>query len=161
MSEKRIQQIIRQFNMQPHPEGGYFSEEYRSDSELVSPVNQLARAAVTHIYFLLTQGQVSRWHKVLHDEIWNVYEGDPLRILTLSGKSITSRVIGELNTKHRSDFFEVIRGGDYQAAETTGQYTFLGCTVAPGFEFKDFSYIEDNKTKELVINLGEDYARFL
>ncbi|WP_395338185.1 cupin domain-containing protein [Ningiella sp. W23] len=161
----RIQALIGLFNLQPHPEGGYYSEEYRSEEQVASYVDSEKRASVSHIYFLLARGQVSRWHKVLHDEIWNVYEGDPLRILTLSTKDNSNRladdIIGKQNTQGREDYFKVITGGDYQAAESTGAYTFVGCSVAPGFEFRDFSYIEDEATRAIVKDYKKDYQKFL
>ncbi len=165
--EQRIKQLKQDYNLQAHPEGGFYSEQYRADTEVNSPVDNDARASLSHIYFLLIKGQVSRWHKVLHDEIWNVYEGDPLRILTLSDEEIDDDCIGQqtqatnLGKAKPHHFFKVVKGGDYQAAESTGEYTFVGCSVAPAFEFRDFSYIEDSPTQELVKSKGADYEKFL
>lgn len=160
MSQARIEQLIQTYNLQPHREGGYYCERYRSDSKLASPVDAKQRASVSHIYFLLVKGQVSRWHKVLHDEIWNMYEGAPLRILSLKKQIITDEIIGRSDNSSGQDFFKVIKGGDYQAAESTGDFSFLGCTVAPGFEFRDFSFIQDQHTKDMVVQQGHDYAKF-
>ncbi len=71
-----IENLIIKYNLQKHPEGGYFAEIYRSDSIVDSPVNGEKRNALTDIYYLLEKGEVSRFHKVIHDEIWNFYEGD-------------------------------------------------------------------------------------
>jgi predicted cupin superfamily sugar epimerase len=161
MSQQRIAQLKKQFNLIAHPEGGFFSEEYRSEMNVLSPVVNQPRPSITHIYFLLEHSQVSRWHRVMHDEIWNLYEGDPLRIISLADGQVDDKVIGELNNVMRSEFFKLIKGGEYQAAETTGQYSFMGCTVAPGFDFKDFSYVEDQATRDEILNLGGDYAKFL
>jgi len=162
MSKQRIEALIKHFTLIQHPEGGYYSEQYRSKTNLVSPVNSLPRASLSHIYFLLTKDQFSRWHKVLHDEIWNVYEGSPLRILSFNGKNIVDEVIGANNPGDSPrDFFKVIKGGDYQAAQSAGEYTFVGCSVAPGFEFSDFSYMEDVETKEYIESSARDYAKFL
>jgi len=186
MSLQRIAQIKHALNMQPHPEGGYYCERYRAASEIQSPVHNKLRSTLTHIYFLLTEGDISRWHKVVHDEIWNVYEGDPLRILTLNDNGIEDIIIGDtivgnltigninndnisndginIDKNERSvnrDYYKLILGGDFQAAETTGLYTLLGCTVAPGFDFEDFSYIEDASVKDFVIAQGKDYHRFI
>lgn len=166
---QRLTQLKRDFNLQPHPEGGFYSEQYRASTTVCSPVDGDTRGSLSHIYFLLTKGQVSRWHKVLHDEIWNVYEGDPLRILSLSNEKIEDECIGQHNppltsgseNKQPTHFFKVVKGGDYQAAESTGEYTFVGCSVAPAFEFRDFSYIEDSPTQALVKSKGGDYAKFL
>lgn len=178
MSLQRIEQIKHVLNMQPHPEGGYYCEQYRAASEIQSPVHSKLRSTLTHIYFLLTESDISRWHKVVHDEIWNVYEGDPLRILRLNDKGIEDSIIGDNigdsigdsigdNSKGKKehsigrDYYKLIPGGDFQAAETTGLYTLLGCTVAPGFDFEDFSYIEDTRIKDFVIAQGKDYHRFI
>ena len=161
LPHQRIEQIKKVLNMQPHPEGGFYCEQYRSSDLTPSPKNKKLRPSLSHIYFLLTENDISRWHKVVHDEIWNVYEGDPLRILTLHDKGIDDNLIGDIGRNVNSDYFKIIPGGDYQAAETTGTYTLLGCTVAPGFDFEDFSYIEKQSIKDLVISKGKDYAKFL
>ena len=163
MSLHRIEQIKEKLHMKPHPEGGFYSEQYRSDATAVSPINSNSRSTLTHIYFLLTENDLSRWHKVVHDEIWNVYEGDPLRILTLDESALTIKdsTIGDIGKDVTNDYFKVIKGGDFQAAESMGLYTLLGCTVAPGFEFEDFSYIEEEPLKNFVNSQGKDYHKFL
>ena len=72
--------LIDKLQLEPHPEGGYYRRVFESDKQVRSPVHQLPRPAMTHIYFLLLEGQVSRFHRVLHDEIWNHYAGAPLRL---------------------------------------------------------------------------------
>jgi predicted cupin superfamily sugar epimerase len=166
MSLHRIEQIKQAFSMKPHPEGGFYSEQYRANTQVSSPLNGKKRPTMTHIYFLLTQNDISRWHRVVHDEIWNVYEGDPLRILTLKenntdGYAIDDCIIGDIGRTVGSEYYKLIEGGDYQAAETTGLYTLVGCTVAPGFEFEDFSYIECQPLKHFVASIGKDYTKFL
>lgn len=132
-----IQQIINQYQLQPHPEGGYYREVYRSEQKVSSEFTTEKRNAVTHIYFLLEKGQFSRFHRVWHDEIWNFYEGAPLKLIEFDGNNSKEVVIGT------DDYFSVIKGGVFQAAETTGEYTLVGCSVAPGFDFKDFSFLTD------------------
>lgn len=163
-SFKRIEQLKQVFDLKPHPEGGFYSEQYRSSDVIVSPHNQKQRSTLTHIYFMLTENDFSRWHKVLHDEIWHVYEGDPLRILSFDeaqNKPIEDEVIGVMNPQNNTHHFKVIEGGQFQAAETTGLYTLVGCCVAPGFDFEDFSYIEGEVTKRWVKEQKNDYARFI
>ncbi|MFT4653062.1 MAG: putative cupin superfamily sugar epimerase [Patiriisocius sp.] len=169
MTIKRIEQIKQAFNMQPHPEGGFYSEQYRSKDIIKSPKNAQDRDALSHIYFLLTISDISRWHKVIHDEIWHVYEGDPLRILSFDDRSgndtknaiVFDETIGKIGSEITTHYYKVIQGGQFQAAQSTGQYTLLGCCVAPGFVFDDFSYIENEPTKKWVIEQGKDYAKFL
>jgi predicted cupin superfamily sugar epimerase len=73
-----MQDLIDKYTLVPHPEGGYYAVVYESEQSVKSPIVNKVRKAVTHIYFLLLKGQVSLFHKVAHDEIWNFYEGDPL-----------------------------------------------------------------------------------
>ncbi len=165
MRKNRVQFLKSTFNLLPHPEGGYYSEIYRSTDVIISPQNKSPRNTLTHIYFLLSQGDISRWHRVVHDEIWHVYEGDPLRILSFDADKpkapIQEDIIGDNSSENISAFHKVIKGRHYQAACSTGSYTFLGCTVAPGFSFEDFNYIETTELKSWVRNQGLDYAKFL
>ena len=75
--------LVNKLGLEPHPEGGYYRQIYRSATQVSSPKHGLPRPAVTHIYFLLLKGQVSRFHRVLHDEIWNHYDGAPLTLYQL------------------------------------------------------------------------------
>ncbi len=153
-----MQQLIGRYNLQPHPEGGYYREVYRSRQTVVSPVVDAERQAVTHIYFLLTKGQVSRFHRVRHDEIWNFYEGAPLRLVTSDGVTVQEQLLGPGYTAYAG----IVEGGLFQAAETTGDYSLVGCSVAPGFNFADFSFLAD--VPELLQRLEQNapaYRRFL
>ncbi|WP_100643576.1 cupin domain-containing protein [Alteromonas facilis] len=140
-----MQQLITSLNLKPHPEGGYFSEVFRSEHQVCSPQNGKSRNAMTHIYFLLLAGQKSRFHCVAHDEVWNFYAGAPLRLhhirnnqpLTES-QSVACDTIEIGNSPH---FAHVINAGHWQAAESTGEYSLVGCSVAPGFDFEDFRFM--------------------
>lgn len=118
---------------------------YRSDTTVLSPVSGATRDCVTDIYFLLTAGQISRFHRVLHDEIWHFYEGDPLELIELD--PALSRVTKTLLKNEGIPRYQhCVRGGNWQAAATTGQYSLVGCTVAPGFDFADFAFMSENET---------------
>ena len=149
-----MQDLIKQYHLIPHPEGGYYREIYRSEQVLCSPAAGKKRNALTHIYFLLAAGQVSRFHKVVHDEVWNFYAGDPLKLIQYNGKDVTETIIGVAG----GDFVMVVKGGIFQAAETTGVYSLVGCTVAPGFEFEDFSFLGDDPA--LKLKLIENYPAY-
>lgn len=136
----KISELISKYNLEKHPEGGYFSETYRSEQVVSSPVNSQERAAVTDIYFLLPQGEVSRFHKVLHDELWHFYEGAPLQLVKYNGHDVSEQVIGP---DAQGGYKVIVEGGVYQAAVSLGEYTLVGCTVAPGFDFADFSFLAD------------------
>jgi len=141
-----MKDLIKKYGLAPHPEGGYFREIYRSDICLESPATKTMRNAATHIYFLLAKGQVSRFHRVIHDELWHFYQGAPLRLIQYDGSKIKEEVIGP-----EAAYMSVVPGNVWQAAESAGEYSLVGCTVAPGFDFEDFSFLSD---------APEDLARF-
>jgi len=149
-----MQDLIDQYNLIPHPEGGYYREVYRSEQTLLSPAAGKKRSALTHIYFLLAAGQISRFHKVVHDEVWNFYAGDALKLIRYNGADVTEAIIGGMG----GDFVAVVNGGIFQAAETTGAYSLVGCSVAPGFDFEDFSFLSDNPV--LKLKLIENYPAY-
>jgi len=153
-----VQKLIDRYNLIPHPEGGYYREVYRSEQILYSDVAGKNRNALTHIYFLLAFGQISKFHKVIHDEVWNFYAGDPLKLIQYNGKDVTEAFIGIAG----GDFVTVVKGGVLQAAETTGAYSLVGCTVAPGFEFEDFTFLGDDPEIKLeLIKNYPDYQRLV
>lgn len=153
-----MQHLIDRFDLIPHPEGGYYREVYRSRQTVSSSVVDADRQALTHIYFLLTKGRISRFHRVRHDEIWNFYEGAPLRLVTYNEMTVQEQLLGPGSTAYAG----IVEGGLFQAAETTGDYSLMGCSVAPGFDFADFSFLAD--VPELVQRLEQNapaYQRFL
>ena len=134
-----MENMIKKYDLAPHPEGGYFKEFYRAGQLIQSDLAPGTRNAVTHIYFLLKKGQISRFHRVVHDEIWNFYEGDPIRLIQFDTKGIKEETIGP----GRKEYVTIVPGNTWQAAATTGEYSLMGCTVAPGFDFADFSFLRD------------------
>ena len=138
----RAAELIAALDLVPHPEGGYFSEVYRSEA-LVRPLDDRPeRRALTTIYFLLTAGDVSRWHRVASDEVWHFYEGDPLELWSADRGFVEAarHWLGPAAKDTRP--VHVVHAGDWQAARTSGAYTLVGCTVGPGFDFADFVMIE-------------------
>lgn len=153
-----MQKLVEKYKLIPHPEGGFYREVFRSGMMVTSPAAGAKRAATTHIYYLLTRGDVSRFHRVLHDEIWNFYEGAPLRLIKYDGKDIREERISQSG----DGFVCVMEAGIFQAAETTGEYSLIGCTVAPGFDFKDFSFLsDDGAASERFRTRHPDYVRFI
>ena len=124
--------IIARLDLKPHPEGGHYRETFRDES-----VDADGRSRSTAIYFLLARGERSHWHRVDAVEIWHYYAGDALtlRIADESGERSVALgadlAAGEIPQA-------VVPAYAGQAAESDGDWTLVGCTVAPGFEFAKF-----------------------
>jgi len=149
--------LVKKHGLVPHPEGGFYKQIYRANAHVSSPYHGQPRPAVTHIYFLLLKGQVSRFHRVLHDEIWNHYEGAPLRLFQLHQQQLWEQRIGGKEDEYAC----VVEAGRYQAAESMGDYSLVGCSVAPGFDFADFSFIEEPSMKHWIEVSHPDMYRFV
>ena len=152
---KSLEEVIQQLDLQPHPEGGYFKEVYRSAGvvgpESLSASYQGERNYCTSIYFLLTSQNFSAFHRIRQDEIWHFYRGAPISLHTLSPKGIHTEItIGnDLANGHQLQY--VVPGGYWLGAEVKEEnaYALVGCTVAPGFDFQDFELAERAKLVEL------------
>jgi predicted cupin superfamily sugar epimerase len=133
----RATELITQLQLERHPEGGYYREIFRS-ADLVTPADGRGpRAALTTIYFLLPAGTISRWHRVTSDEVWHLYEGGPLEVLSVDPQFSSL-------TRHRLEQHApvcTIAASHWQAARTLGDYALTGCTVGPGFDFEDFTIL--------------------
>ena len=149
--------LVNKLGLEPHPEGGYYRQIYRSAAEVCSPKHGLPRPAVTHIYFLLLKGQVSRFHKVLHDEIWNHYDRAPLTLFQLHQQQLHEKRIGG----PEDEMAAVVPGGHYQAATSTGDYSLVGCSLAPGFDFADFSFIDEPCLKQWIELAHPHLSKFI
>ena len=125
-------EVIASLELSRHPEGGWFRETWRD----AAPVGE--RAAGTAIYYLLTEGELSHWHRLDATEIWHFYVGDPLELaLSSDGASVRRLVLGtELDQKQLPQ--GVVPAGTWQSARSLGRWTLVGCTVAPAFEFGGF-----------------------
>lgn len=141
---KEIQFLVEKFNLEPHPEGGYFKETYRSAGTITNdslPKNYKGeRNYSTCIYFLLTSETFSAFHKIKQDEIWHFYAGSPLKLFMISDQGdYLEQIIGnDFKSGQLSQY--VVPGGYWFAAKTiaSNSYSFVGCTVSPGFDFEDF-----------------------
>lgn len=128
MTMGKAEELIAQLGLQPHPEGGWYRQVYKSAERVTRQADGADRSALTTIYFLLVEGTSSAWHRVDSDEVWHFYEGDPLELSTKT----ESVVLDATNRVH------VIPAREWQSARPLGKYTLVGCTVGPGFEFEDF-----------------------
>ncbi len=127
-------QLIEELGLQPHPEGGHFCETFRDDAP-----DGTERAQSTAIYYLLRAGERSHWHRVDATEIWHWYAGDPLRLSVATESTDAPRhtTLGP-NIPAGERPQGIVRKDEWQAAEPLGDWTLVGCTVAPGFDFAGF-----------------------
>lgn len=121
-----------------HPEGGRFKEVYRSRVSVAEGSRQ--RDALTHIYFSLNPDEVSRFHRVASDEVWNLYEGNG--VILFIWDSTTQQLEKVELSRTRRDYCYIVKAGLWQAAMPVDGKILAGCSVAPGFEFADFELID-------------------
>ncbi|MFK8061436.1 MAG: cupin domain-containing protein [Polaribacter sp.] len=137
-------EIISHFNLTEHPEGGYFKEVYRSEGKIASKdlgANFIgSRNYCTSIYFLLTSDKFSAFHKISQDEIWHFYTGNAIKLHLISPKGDYSFVMIGTNFKNGEIPQFTVPAHYYFAAEVLEKdsFAFVGCTVSPGFDFRDF-----------------------
>jgi predicted cupin superfamily sugar epimerase len=131
--------LIEMLALKPHPEGGHFRETFRDSGPLTVGLDgNRVRAQSTAIYFLLKAGEVSRWHRVDVPEVWHFYRGAPLELSIGKETYVLGADIDEAQVPQI-----VVPAGAWQAARSLGDYTLVGCTVAPGFEFEHFEMAPD------------------
>jgi len=134
--------IIKLLGLQPHPEGGHFCQTFR-DTHLVDD----KRPASTAIYFLLARGERSHWHRVDAAEGWHWYAGAPLRLTIVEHETVRTITLGpDLTAGQRPQ--AVVPSHTWQAAESLGDWTLIGATVAPGFEWAGFEMAPPDWTPE-------------
>lgn len=143
-----VEELVKHLGLSPHPEGGYYKETYRSGgiiSEAALPKEFGGdRNFATAIYFLIEKNNFSALHKIKSDETWHFYAGDALEVieinehgelkLTLVGNRITEGEVFQYTVKANTWFGSRVKKG--------GNYSLVGCTVAPGFDFSDFEMAE-------------------
>ncbi len=152
----RVAELIEKLELLPHPEGGYYREIFKSTASVTPEDARDRRPALTAIFFLLTAGEHSRWHRLRSDEIWHFHEGHPLELLTADAEleRIEVRTLGGEDTYASLD---VVPANHWQAARTTGAYSLVGCTVGPGFDFADFRLLAD--VPEQAARLAERFPK--
>ncbi len=142
--QERVQQLIQHYQMQPHPEGGFFLQTYKSSGSIPQSVLPEGfagpRPFSTAIYFLLEQGNFSAFHRIRSDECWHFYEGQTLLVHMLNPDgSLTTIRLGP-DIAHGELYQYVVPANCWFASEPAPgtSYSFVGCTVSPGFDFADF-----------------------
>jgi len=158
------EQLIHQLGLQPHPEGGYFRETYKSP--VILPESALpgctgGRSAGTAIYFLLRKGDKSRLHRLRFEEVWHFYLGGPLHLVVIShGGKVEQFTLGQ-DLEAGQELQHVVPAGHWFGAYPLPEspYSLVGCTVAPGFAFEDFGLGERNELTSYFPHLRELIAR--
>jgi uncharacterized protein len=156
MRSARAQALIEQLGLQPHPEGGWYREVFRSTLSVQPADERATRAAMTSIDFLLEAGQFSAWHRVQSDEAWHLLEGGPL-VLWLIDPALAAVKRIELGPHSRR---HVVPAMWWQAAEPTDSFAYVGATVGPGFDFADFAFGRDEPQLVEAVN-AQGLARLL
>jgi predicted cupin superfamily sugar epimerase len=130
--------IIARLGLQPHPEGGHYRETFRDPR-----FDANGRTLSTAIYFLLARGERSHWHRIDAVEIWHYYAGSALTLRIAGDDGQRSVRLGpELAAGEQPQ--AIVPPHTWQAAESTGDWTLVGCTVAPGFDFATFEMAPGN-----------------
>ncbi len=151
--------IARRLGLQPHPEGGWYRERFRSQRPVQPADDRPQRCALTTIDFLLGRGQFSAWHRVRSDEVWHLLEGGPLRLWTCvpaAGR------VQSVELQAGAERCHVVEADVWQAAEPLGDYALCGATVGPGFDFADFAFGRDDAVlQQALTQLAPDLQRLL
>ncbi|QWG15949.1 cupin domain-containing protein [Bradyrhizobium sediminis] len=125
-------EIIARLELKPHPEGGHYRETFRD-----TRVDADGRSASTAIYFLLARGERSHWHRIDAVETWHYYAGHALTLQIADNADWrTVRLGSDLAAGELPQV--VVPAQTWQSAESAGDWTLVGCTVAPGFDFAAF-----------------------
>jgi len=144
-----FEKYVDELGLQPHPEGGWYREVYRSnethpfgDGDFPS-----GRNICTAIYFMIAKGNFSAFHKIKSDETWHFYAGDPLEVVEIdTAGNLKKTLIG--NDIAKGNVFQyTVPAGAWFASRvySGGDFSLVGCTVAPGFDFRDFEMAEREK----------------
>jgi predicted cupin superfamily sugar epimerase len=148
---------IQRLQLQPHPEGGYYKEVFRSEQAVTRPSSNLIKQACTSIYYLLEGTDYSGFHRLTSDEIWYFHKGSALHIHVIDKRGIHESL--ELSDAEGGNLSVVIRAGLWFAAEIpSGKgFTLASCAVAPGFDFGEFEMAK----KDDLIKQYPGHARLL
>lgn len=144
--QSRKKELIKKLKLEPHPEGGYFAEVYRSDGVINNETGDFpdGRNFSTSIYYLLGSDDISKLHRIKSDELWHHYEGSSITIHIISsgGKYEKRRLGKDLEDDQLPQ--QTVPAGSWFGitVDDTDSYVLCSCTVAPGFDFQDFEMAE-------------------
>jgi len=139
-----VDTLVKELDLLPHPEGGYYKETYRSEGKItqtcLSSDFSGERNMATGIYFLIEKGNFSALHKIKSDETWHFYYGDALEVIEINEQGkLTITQIGS-NILQGDTFQYTVKANTWfgSRVNSNGQFSLVGCTVYPGFDFNDF-----------------------
>ena len=148
----RIDELVKELNLEKHPEGGFYAENYRSEHKTEDKNGVL----MTSIYFLLTSENVSNFHRIKNDELWFHHEGSSISIHTLENGMHKEYILGKA---HGSECrpYHLIKGNTIFGSSVleTDSYALVSCVVSPGFDFKDFELFSE---KQLITEFPNERA---
>lgn len=146
--ERTAQYFVEQYEMLPHPEGGWYKETYRASEAIPQAHLPLRfngdRSISTAIYFLLEGEQFSAFHRIQSDELWHFYYGDALNVYVIYHSGLMEIIRLGSNPDKGEVFQGVVKAGCWFASKPAkdDSFSLVGCTVAPGFDFADFEMAE-------------------
>lgn len=142
---------IKKLKLSQHPEGGYFTNTYKSEKIIELYGYNGTRSTCTAIYYLLTGNQFSSFHIMKSDEIWHFYSGSSLTLHIIDSKGKLNRVVLGPNYNEGERFQVVVKSGCWFAASVNMKhsYSLVGCTVSPGFDYKDWKIGNRKGLKEM------------
>lgn len=141
MSQSRILELVEILQMNPHPEGGFYAETYRSEQEMETKSGK--RNLVTSIYFLLRADDVSHFHRIKSDELWFWHEGSPLSVHLLGENGHQILKLGPVDQSGTSPQHLVKANTIFgSTVDFPDSYALVSCVVAPGFDFRDFELFQ-------------------
>ena len=123
------EKLIKKLQMIPHPEGGHFKESYRDKN-------------ISLIYYLLKKNEKSHWHRLKKNEILHFYDGAPLIVYLSTDENTVHKIILNNSEDQLSHF--IVNSGTWFSMETKGEYSLIGCTVSPPFDYNDFELAPKN-----------------
>lgn len=141
---ERVKYLVDQLGLSPHPEGGFYRQNYKDDGR-VSAYESIdldaPHAASTAIYFLMTEGNFSALHRLKADEVWHFYEGSSLSVHVIEADGSHREIRLGRNLDQGEVYQAVVKRGTIFGSCVDAGFALVGCTVAPGFEFEDFELL--------------------
>ncbi|OJF97151.1 cupin domain-containing protein [Alkalibacterium sp. 20] len=144
---KSVEQWIKELQLEPHPEGGYFKQTDLSDDTYAKEGKHLP--LYTNIYFLLTAANPSHFHRLTSDELWFYHAGHPLTIHSLTPEGSYQETTLSLETSEEHQLHHTVPAGTIFGSTVEDGYALVSCTVVPGFDFADFQLFTKNELSEI------------